>query len=48
MKQIQINEGIPVDPSAYGLPVLCQPKDGAVESTFTEQSLTLSHPPVPA
>lgn len=31
-------------PLLVGLPILCQPKEGAVESTFNEQSLTLSHP----
>lgn len=29
-------------PELAGLPILCRPKEGAVESTFNEQSLTLS------
>lgn len=33
---------IPVDPSASVLLILCQPKEGAVDSTFNEQSQTLS------
>lgn len=28
-----------------GLPILCRPKEGAVESTFNEQSQTLSPSP---
>lgn len=29
-------------PELAGLPILCRPKEGAVESTFNEQSRTLS------
>lgn len=29
-------------PLLLGLPLLCQPKEGAVDSTFNEQSQTLS------
>lgn len=36
---------IQLTPLLVGLPVRYQPKGGAIESTFNEQSLTLSHPP---